>query len=78
MIVAKCPKCGAKISPFDWGPVCKNCGTNLMTYNMEKRLDEDERKAAEEYEKLEKITAKFQPIINKFKSMGKRKKKDEN
>ena len=74
MIVAKCPKCGVKISPFDWGSVCKNCGINLMTYNMEKQLDEDEKKAAEEYEKLDKIIAKFQPLIDKFKSLGKRKK----
>lgn len=73
--MAKCPKCGVKISPFDWSPVCKECGTNLMTYNMEKRLDEDEQKAAEEYEKLDKIIAKFQPVINKFKSFGKKKKR---
>lgn len=46
-----------------------------MTYNMEKRLDEDEQKAAEEYEKLDKIIAKFQPVINKFKSFGKKKKR---
>ena len=72
--MAKCPKCGAPISPFDWRADCKNCGINLMTYNMEKQLDEDEKKAAEEYEKLDKIIAKFQPLIDKFKSLGKRKK----
>lgn len=68
--MAKCPKCGVKISPFDWRAECKNCGANLMTYNMEARLDEDEKKAAEEYEKLDKLIAKFQPLIDFFKGIG--------
>ncbi len=43
-----------------------------MTYNMESRLDEDEKKAAEEYEKLDKLIAKFQPLIDAFKNIGKK------
>ncbi len=70
--MAKCPKCGAPISPFDWRADCKNCGVNLMTYNMEARLDEDEKKAEAEYEKLDELIAKFQPRIDAVKNTGKK------
>lgn len=57
-----------------------------MTYNMEARLDEDEKKANEEFEKLDKLIAKFQPLIDAFKRFGdkiknkfrKKKKNEEN
>lgn len=59
----KCPKCGYKLSVFYLKDECPNCGTSIMYYNMENRLEEDAKKAEEEYAKLdaliEKITPKF-------------------
>ncbi len=60
----KCPKCGKKLSVFYIKETCSDCGCNLMYYNMEKRLAEDEAKAEAEYKKLDdfitKVKSKFQ------------------
>lgn len=65
--MANCPKCGAKISPLNWKANCKQCGVDMMMYNMEERLDADEKKANEEWEKVDRITASFNRALNSFK-----------
>lgn len=59
----KCPKCGKKLSLFYLKENCPECGTNILYYDMENRLEEDARRADEEFEKLnqliEKVTPKF-------------------
>lgn len=64
--MAKCPKCGAKISPFNWKANCSKCGVDIMMYNMEERLDADEAKAEAEFQKLYKILGKLGPLGKKF------------
>lgn len=68
----KCPKCGEKLSLFYLKENCPKCGVNIMYYDMDRRLEEDAKKADEEYEKLgafiEKVTPKFvRKMINKKK-----------
>lgn len=59
----KCPKCGKKLGLFYLKENCPECGASIMYYNMEERLEEDARKAEEEYAKaqafLDKITPSF-------------------
>ena len=54
-----CPKCGAKLSIFYVKPECPKCGCNIMYYNRESRLEEDNRKAEKEWAKAEKLIPKF-------------------
>lgn len=68
----KCPKCGEKLRLFYLKENCPKCGANIMYYDMERRLEEDAKKAEEEYEKLgellQKVTPKFiKKIMNKKK-----------
>lgn len=44
-----------------------------MYYNMVARLEEDNRKAEAEFQKLEEIKAKFIGVLEKIKSIFKRK-----
>ncbi|MCM1114627.1 MAG: hypothetical protein NC397_03935 [Clostridium sp.] len=46
--MSKCPKCGSKISAFYMKETCPSCKVNLLYYNMEQRLAEDEAKAKKE------------------------------
>ncbi len=55
----KCPKCGRKLSVFYIKEICDQCGCNLMYYNMESRLEEDNIKAEAEFAKLDKFLSKF-------------------
>lgn len=48
--MSKCPKCGAKISPLYMKENCPNCNINLLYYNLDKRLEEDEARAQKEYD----------------------------
>lgn len=48
----KCPKCGLELSPLYLKATCPKCGTNLMYYEMEQRLEQDEINAAREVEKV--------------------------
>lgn len=57
--MAVCPKCGAKISKFDWSANCKKCGVNIMYYDMEERLEADAERAEKEYEQLYIMLAGF-------------------
>ena len=33
----KCPKCGAKLSPFYLKPNCPSCGVNIVQYGFDER-----------------------------------------
>lgn len=55
--MAVCPKCGAKISKFDWSANCKKCGVNIMYYDMDKKLEADAERAEKEFAELYKMTA---------------------
>ncbi len=46
--MSKCPKCGAKISPFYLKENCPSCNVSLLYYNLNKRLEDDQMKAEKE------------------------------
>ena len=52
--MAKCPKCGRKLTLFDWKPNCPGCGVNLVYYGMEERLLDEADAAEAEHAKLQK------------------------
>lgn len=39
--MANCPKCGVKLSKFNWKPNCPNCNVNIFYCGMEERLERD-------------------------------------
>lgn len=55
--MAKCPKCGGRLSPLDWQQECPHCKTNLMFYGFEKRFYEDAKYAEMG---LAKVRVKFE------------------
>lgn len=52
--MANCPKCGRKLTLFDWKPNCPECGVNLVYYGMEERLMDEADKAEAEHARLQK------------------------
>ncbi len=52
--MAKCPKCGRKLTFFDWKPNCPGCGVNLVYYGMEERLLKEADAAEAEHARLQK------------------------
>lgn len=52
--MANCPKCGRKLTIFDWKPNCPDCGVNLVYYGMEERLLDEADKAEAEHARLQK------------------------
>ena len=52
--MAKCPKCGRKLTLFDWKPNCPGCGVNLVYYGMEERLLDEADAAEAEHARLQK------------------------
>ena len=52
--MAKCPKCGRKLTLFDWRPNCPDCGVNLVYYGMEERLLSEADAAEAEHARLQK------------------------
>lgn len=52
--MAKCPKCGRKLTIFDWRPNCPDCGINLVYYGMEERLLNEADVAEAEHARLQK------------------------
>lgn len=52
--MAKCPKCGRKLTLFDWKPNCPNCGVNLVYYGMEERLMDEADAAEAEHARMQK------------------------
>lgn len=49
----KCPKCGAKLSPFYLKPNCPSCGVNIMQYGFDERLESDKIRAEKEWERFD-------------------------
>ena len=52
--MAKCPKCGRKLTLFDWRPNCPGCGVNLVYYGLEDKLLDEADVAEAEHAKLQK------------------------
>lgn len=52
--MAKCPKCGRKLTLFDWKPNCPGCGVNLVYYGMEERLMDEADAAEAEHARVQK------------------------
>lgn len=61
--MAKCPKCGRKLTILDWKPNCPDCGVNLVYYGMEERLmaeaDAAEAEHARTQKKMDRLKAAF-------------------
>lgn len=53
--MSKCPKCGSKISPLYMKETCPSCQVNLLYYNLEQRLAEDEAKAKKEVDAVNRF-----------------------
>lgn len=49
----KCPKCGAKLSPFYLKPNCPSCGVNIVQYDFDERLESDKIRAEKEWERFD-------------------------
>ena len=52
--MAKCPKCGRKLTLLDWRPNCPGCGVNIVYYNLDERLQDEADIAEAEHAKLQK------------------------
>lgn len=52
--MAKCPKCGRKLTLFDWRPNCPGCGVNIVYYNLDERLQDEADVAEAEHARLQK------------------------
>lgn len=52
--MANCPKCGRKLTLFDWRPNCPNCGVNLVYYGLEEKLLDEADAAEAEHARLQK------------------------
>lgn len=61
--MAKCPKCGRKLTILDWKPNCPKCGVNLVYYGMEERLmaeaDAAEAEHARTQKRMDRLKASF-------------------
>lgn len=51
----KCPKCNEKLSPFYMKQNCPKCNTNLVYYELDKRLQSDHEQAMKEQEAVDKM-----------------------
>lgn len=51
--MADCPKCGRKLKLTDLKPTCPGCGTNLLYYKIEERLEVDAINAELEHAKTQ-------------------------
>lgn len=52
--MSTCPKCGHKLTLFDWRPNCPKCGVNLVYYGMEEKLMNEADAAELEHAHLQK------------------------
>ena len=50
----KCPKCNEKLSPFYMKQNCPKCNTNLVYYDLDKRLEADHIQAMKEQEAVDR------------------------
>lgn len=53
--MSNCPKCGEKLSPFYMKQNCPKCNTNLVYFDLDKRLQADHEKAMKEQEAVDKV-----------------------
>ncbi len=53
--MSNCPKCNEKLSPFYMKQNCPKCGTNLVYYDLDKRLEQDHIQAMKEQEAVERV-----------------------
>ncbi len=51
----RCPKCNEKLSPLYLKQNCPKCNTNLVYYDLDKRLEEDHKKALKEQEAVDRL-----------------------
>ena len=51
----KCPKCGEKLSPLYMKQNCPKCNTNLVYYDLDKRLESDHIQAMKEQEAVNRV-----------------------
>lgn len=51
----KCPKCNEKLSPLYMKQTCPKCNTNLVYYDLDKRLAEDHEKAMREQAAVDRV-----------------------
>ncbi len=51
----KCPKCGEKLSPLYMKQNCPKCNTNLVYYDLDKRLESDHIQAMKEQEAVDRL-----------------------
>ena len=49
----KCPKCGARLSPFYLKPNCPSCRVNIVQYGFDERLENDKIRAEKEWERFD-------------------------
>ena len=49
----RCPKCGAKLSPFYLKPNCPSCGVNIVQSGFDERLESDKIRAEKEWERFD-------------------------
>ena len=63
----KCPKCGKKLTVFKISQTCKECGCDILNYDLEKRLEADSIQAEKEFEELERFLDKILPKFIKDK-----------
>ncbi len=61
--MANCPKCGHKLTFFDWRPNCPKCGVNLVYYGLDEKLmdeaDSAELEHAHLQKKIDRLKASF-------------------
>lgn len=53
--MSNCPKCGEKLSPFYLKQNCPKCNTNLVYYDLDKRLQADHEQAIKEQETVDRV-----------------------
>lgn len=59
----KCPKCNEKLSPLYMKQTCPKCNTNLVYYDLDKRLASDHEKAMREQAAVDRV-------LNNIKTSG--------
>ncbi len=53
--MSNCPKCNEKLSPFYMKQNCPKCKTNLVYYDLDKRLQADHEQAMKEQEAVDRV-----------------------
>ena len=59
----ECPKCHKKIKFYDWSQTCKNCGVNLVYYNLEETLIADAKETEMSFARARVFAAKIKGAL---------------